>query len=223
MLSIFKTLVNGASAQAEEKLETKYSIELIRQKNREAQAAVNDAKGVLVSLIQRQNVEAKQLDVLKGRIKSMTAQAKAALKNNREDLATEAAQTIAHMENEERMRLETLNRLDARIVRLQGRVEHMNRRLVDLRQGEIAAAAMRKEASAQTRLNKTIGAASSFTEAEDLIARVMTEDDPFEQAEILERIDAELSGSNVEQRMHEAGFGKSDKTSGADVLARLKS
>jgi phage shock protein A len=223
MLSLFKTLVNGAAAQAEEKLESKYSIELIRQKNREAQSAVNDAKGVLVSLIQRQKVEARQLDTLKGRIKTMTAQAKEALKNEREDLASEAAQTIAHMENEQRMRQQTVARLDGRIVRLQGRVEHMNRRLVDLKQGEIAAVAMRKEASAQTRLNKTIGAASSFNEAEDLIHRVMNEDDPFERAEIMEGIDAGLSGANIETRLHDAGFGNSGKTSGADVLARLKS
>jgi phage shock protein A len=223
MLSLFKTLITGASAQAEEKLESKYSIELIRQKNREAKAAVNDAKGVLVSLIQRQNVEAKQLQALKGRIKSMTAQAKDALKSKREDLASEVAQTIAHMENEAGIRSDTLAKLDSRIVRLRGRVEHMNRRLIDLKQGEIAAGVMRKEANAQTRLNKTIGAASSFSEAEDLIARVMNEDDPFDQAEILEGIEANLSGQHVEQRMHDAGFGKSNKISGADVLARLKS
>ena len=223
MLSLFKTLMTGAAASAEEKAESKYAIELIRQKNREAQSTLNDAKGVLVTLIQRKNVEVKQLATLKGRIKSMTAQAKAALKDDREDLASEAAQTIAHMENEETVRIETVNRLDTRIVRLQGRVEHMNRRLVDLKQGEIAAAAMRNEANAQTRLNKTLGAATSFAEAEDLIARVMTEDDPFEQAEIMERVDAGLSGDNIEQRMHDAGFGKSNKTNGADVLARLKS
>jgi phage shock protein A len=223
MLSLFKTLMTGAAVSAEEKVESKYAIELIRQKNREAQSAVNDAKGVLVTLIQRKNVETKQLDALKGRIKSMTAQAKAALKDDREDLATEAAQTIAHMENEERMRTETLHRLEERIIRLQGRVEQMNRRLVDLKQGEIAATAMRNEANAQTRLNKTLGAATSFAEAEGLINRVMNEDDPFELAEIMEGVDANLSGANIEQRMHDAGFGKSSRTSGADVLARLKS
>lgn len=223
MLSLFKTLMTGAAASAEEKVESKYAIELIRQKNREAQSAVNDAKGVLVTLIQRQRVEAKQLDALKGRIKSMTAQAKTALKNDREDLATEAAQSIAQMENEERERIETSHRLEERILRLQGRVEQMNRRLVDLKQGEVAAAAMRSEANAQTRLNKTLGATTSFAEAEDLISRVMQEDDPFEMAEIMESIDANLSGANIEQRMHDAGFGKSNKTSGADVLARLKS
>lgn len=215
--------MTGASAQAEERLESKYSIELIRQKIREADASVGNAKNVLVTLIQRQKVETRQNDDLGPRIKSMTVQAKAALKADREDLASEAAATIAQMENEAKVRADTLARLDARILRLRGSVEQMNRRLVDLRQGEIAAKAYRREYNAQKQLKTTVGSSDSFSQAERLINKVMKEDDPFEQADILADINADLDGSSVETRMHDAGLGKSDKTSTADVLARLKS
>lgn len=223
MIAMFRTLFNGAAAQAEERLESKYSIELIQQKIREASASVQNAKNVLVTLIQRQKVEQRQQADLQARIKTLTAQATKAIENDREDLASEAANTIAQMENEANVRAETLARLDARILRLRGSVEKMNRRLVDLRQGEIAARAIRKEHDAQRSLKSTIGSVDSFADAERLIGKVMTEEDPYVQAEIMEEIDADLNGQSIETRLHDAGMGSSGKTSAADVLARLKS
>lgn len=222
MLSIFKTLIAGANARAEEQLESKYSIELIRQKIRESDQAVTEAKNILVSLIQRERSEIKLMSSIETRIGWLTSKAKEALKADRVDLAEEAAKTIADLENERGVRQQTLDRLEIRITRLRGTVDQMSRRLLDLKQGEIAAKAIRSEAAAQTRLNKTLGNSSSFVEAEGLIERVMSEEDPFEQAEILAEVNADISGTSIDDRFAEAGIGKSNKTTAADVLARLQ-
>ena len=142
MLSTLKTLVTGANARANEKIRNTYSIELIEQKIREGQAGLQAAKATLASLIQRSRAEGRQIEMLVNRNKDMIRRAKEAMKAGRDDMAGEAAQVIAEMENELNLRQETASRLDSRIMRLRHSVEATNRRIVDLKQGAIAAKAV---------------------------------------------------------------------------------
>ncbi|GLQ35843.1 hypothetical protein GCM10007939_21270 [Amylibacter marinus] len=223
MLEILKTLISGANAQAQGHLESKYSIELINQKIRESEAELNAAKSTLVTLIQRQRIEQKQCDTVKNRKQSLEVRAKDALMLGREDLAAEAAKGIADLENELSVRQETASRVSGRIERLRTSLDTMARRLVDLKQGEIAARAYRNEADAQRGLNKVLGGSNSFADAEVLIGKVLDETDPFEQAEILEKINSDLTTGGIESRLEAAGIGDSGKVTASEVLARLKS
>ncbi|MCK4711482.1 MAG: PspA/IM30 family protein, partial [Marinosulfonomonas sp.] len=118
MFKTIKTLFAGANARAEERVRDTYSIELIEQKIREAQTGLKAAKATLASLIQRSRAEGRQIEVLETRAKDMTSRAKEALKGGREDMANEAAQAIAEMENELTLRRDTASRLETRIIRL---------------------------------------------------------------------------------------------------------
>lgn len=181
------------------------------------------AKSGLASLIQRQRSEEKQISVLEGRVTDLTGRAKAALEGRREALATEAAEAIAEMENELALRRETVMRLEARVMRLRRTVETTNRRIIDLKQGAIAARAVRQEQTIQTRIQTTLSGKSPMAEAEDLIAEVLNRDDPYEQAEILEDIDRGLSKADLGDRMAAEGFGRPTKMTAAEVLNRLRS
>lgn len=221
MFGTLKTLMTGANARAEEKVRDTYSIELIEQKIREAQAGLQAAKATLASLIQRSRAETRQIEALDARAKVMMARAKAALRGGREDMANEAAQAIAEMENELILRRETASRLETRVIRLRQSVETTNRRIIDLRQGAIAAKAVRQEQSIQKRLNTTLAGQSPIGEAEELIEQVLSRDDPFEQSEILREIDSGLSRDDIGARLADAGFGPTTKTTAKDVLKRL--
>jgi phage shock protein A len=221
MISMMKTLFAGANARAEDRLKDTFALELIDQKIRETEAQLKAAKATLASLMQRQRGEQRQFDGLQARIATLTERAKEALNNDRQDLANEAANAIATMENEATLRSETLNRLEQQTLRLRTSVEAAHRRIIDLKQGAISAKAIKREQNIQTNLRTTIGQTSSADEAEDLIARVVGKDDPFEQSEILSEINASLDHSNLEGRMAAAGFGETNKTTAADVLARL--
>ncbi|MBD3678724.1 MAG: PspA/IM30 family protein [Rhodobacteraceae bacterium] len=223
MFGTLRTLFDGANARAEERLRDAYSVELIDQKIREATAGLKQAKMTLAGFIQRERAEARQVEALEGRIADLTTRAQAALKEGREDLATEAAEVIATLENERLMRTTTRQRLEARIIRLRATIETVNRRIIDLRQGATAARATKAEYGMQRRLNKTLSGADALSEAEELIAGVLGADDPFEQAQILEEIDAGLTGKDVAEKMGREGFGAPVRTTGADVLERLKS
>ena len=221
MFGTLKTLIIGANARAEEKVRDTYSIELIEQKIREAQTGLQAAKATLASLIQRGRAEMRQIEVLETRRKEMTGRAKDALKGGRNDLAGEAAQAVAEMENELTLRRETASRLDTRILRLRQSVEATNRRIIDLKQGAVAAKAVRQEQNIQKRLNTTLAGQSPINEAEELIERVLSRDDPFEQSEILKEIDQGLNREDIGDRLADAGFGPATKVTADDVLKRL--
>lgn len=222
MFATLKTLVIGANARAEENVRDYYSIELIDQKIREAMAGLKTAKATLASLIQRQRSEARQIETLEKRAADMFERAQAAMDDDREDLAQEAAQAVAHMENELTMRRETAERLDLRVMQLRHSVETANRRIIDLKQGAISARAVRKEQGIQRHLRNTVGNQSAISEAEELISNVMDKDDPFEQGEILTEIDRGLSYETLGDRLAEKGYGPSTRTTSSDVLSRLK-
>ena len=216
------TLFDGANARAEERVREHYSIELIEQKIREATRGLQSAKMTLASLKQRERSEARQVAELWTRIEDLEARAREALAAGRDNLAGEAAEAIAQLENERTIRQRTVERLETRTLRLQGSIETANRRLVDLRQGAIAAKAARLDGGAHSGLSSTLKGQGAMQEAEELVRSVLSEDDPFEQAEILAEIDASLDNRDAADRLGEAGFGSATKSTRAGVLDRLK-
>ena len=222
MFKTLSTLITGVNARSEDRVRDAFAIELIDQKIREAETSLKAAKATLASLIQRQRSEERQRDALKNRIKDMMSRAQAAMDDGRDDLAVEAANAVAQMENELTIRNGTCDRLDQKVIRLRNSIEAGHRRIIDLKQGAIQARAVRREQAIQSRLNSTIGTTSSTEEAEELISRVMGRDDPFEQSEILREIDRDLGHETLADRMSESGFGPSTRTTADDVLARLK-
>lgn len=222
MFATLKVLFDGESARREDRLKDTYAVELIEQRIREAETNLSAAKVTLATLIQRQRSEQKLSDSLDSRIAQLTTRAREALDADREDMASEAAAGIADMENERRIRSETIDRLDKRITQLRSSVEAAHRRIVDLKQGAISARAMRREQAIQRKLNRTLAGTSAADEAETLIKRVLGDDDPFEQSQILRDIDRSLSGEAVDQKLSDAGFGDPNKVTADAVLDRLK-
>jgi phage shock protein A len=216
MFGTLKTLIQGQNARAEERLRAAHAVELIDQKLREAGQGVKLAKLTLASLIQRQRAETRQLADLDQRLADMTQAATQALQAGHEDLAAQAAGAIASMENERALRVETSTRL-------QSSVQTSTRRLIDLKQGAIAARALRDEQALQSRLNSTLSGPSPMAEAEELINQVMGRDDPLEQSEILAEIDRDLAHETLADHLSDKGFGPVQKSTPAAVLARLKS
>jgi len=222
MLNVLKTLLNGASARAEEAVTDAFAIDLIEQKIREAEASLNAAKNTLASLIIRQRNEERHFQRLDAQIKDLEGRATLALGAGNDELAGDAAVAIADLINERNVREQTVDQLKQRVLRTEAAVAKANRRIIDLRQGMISARAIEAERRAQRSLSRTIGNTTAIRDAEALIKRVMNQDDPLEQSDVLDQIDAQLDGSAVKDRLADAGFGDRAKVSAQDVLARLK-
>lgn len=223
MFSTLKTLVEGANARAEDRLKDAYAVDLIEQRIREAESNLSAAKLTLAAIIQRKRSEERLMAALDGRLADLTARATEALKAGRDDLAENAAKAIADMENERHVRNDTVSALDRRIGQLRHSVESAHRRIVDLKQGAITARAVRREQKMQARLSKTVVGHSAADEAEALIRRVVDQDDPFEQSQILSDIDRGLNGRDIASTLESEGFGPATKTTARTVLDRLQS
>lgn len=221
MFKTLSTLITGANARAEDRVRDAFAIELIDQKIREAEGGIKAAKATLASLIQRQRSEEQQRQGLTNRIGDLTKRAEAALKADHEALATEAAMAIAQMENELQIRDETLARLRQKTMRLRNSIESGHRRIIDLKQGAIQARAVRREQDIQVRMGGHSNE-SCVAEAEELIARVLGRDDPFEHSEILSDINKDLTHGTITDRLADAGYGDATRVTAASVLARLK-
>jgi phage shock protein A len=222
MFNLLKTLITGANAQAEEALTDHFAIDLIEQKIREADGGLSAAKNTLASLIVRQRNEERHLGRLNEEIADLEKRAGLALQDGNEALATDAATAIADLINEQAIRQSTVDQLGQRVLRMQAAVAKANRRIIDLRQGMISARAVDAERRAQKSLNRTIGSSSAMRDAETLIERVVNTDDPLEQSDVLDEIDAGLNGASIRDRLAQAGYGDRSKVTAGDVLARLK-
>ncbi|GLQ15783.1 PspA/IM30 family protein [Maritalea porphyrae] len=222
MGNLFGTLLKSFSAKAEDQLTDKYAVELIEQKVREAEAGLSGAKRTLASLIIRKRGEEKMLSTLQNRAKDLEKRASAALEAGKEELAMDAAEAIAEIENEGAVRQATLDELEHRVSRTQSSVEKAHRRIVDLKQGLVTARAIDADKRAQKSLNRSLSSTTAINEAEALIARVTSSDDPLEESEVLDQIDAGLTKSDIGDRLAQAGFGDKSKVDATDVLTRLK-
>ena len=223
MLSLIKTLLDGASARAEDNLKDRFAIDLLAQRIRDAEANLAAAKQTLASLIVRQRAEQASLDQLDRRIADLETRTLSALSADNQTLAEGGAAAIAELENEREVRRATVKSLGEKTLRMRMSVEQAHRRIVDLNQGMISARAIDAERKAQSRLNRSIGRTASINEAEELLARIKQSSDPFEEAGILDEIDGELRHEAIRDRLAEAGYGPATKVRAQDVLARLKS
>lgn len=222
MFKTLSTLINGVNARAEDRVRDAFAIELIDQKIRESDEALKAGKATLASLIQRQRSEQSQRKMLQKRIDDMTERAKAAIEKGKDDMALQAAGAIATMENEAVLRDQTCDRLDQKVLRLRDSIEASHRRIIDLKQGAVQARAVRREQEIQIRL-KGSQTSSATQEAEELIARVLGNDDPFEKSQIIDEINRDLDHSKLADQMADAGLGKDTRTTAQSVLERLKS
>ncbi len=221
MLKTLTTLMRARVAEEEEALIDRNAATLLNQKIRDCEAGLSAAKATLATTLQQERLAARQLGDVRARIADLTARAEAALSADDSAMLTLAAEAIADLEGEETARAEASAAISARAARLRASVEKAHRRLRDLRQGAAMARAAARETRAQSRLSRA--PSSDFAEAEDLVARILGQDDPFELDEIRAGLEAELDTRTAADRLAAAGYGPRRRSTPADVIARLKS
>lgn len=222
MFSTLVTIFRGRAERTREQLEVAEAATIIEQKIRDAERGHDRAKQSLAGLILRERHEDKTLSGLASRIGDLEDRARQALAAGMDDLAAEAADAIADLQNEREARENALARTRLSVQRLRLMVEKCERRLVELRQGLITAQSIEAERRAHTDSQRDIAGLAAIVEGEAVLERLLGDPDPIEQAEILEGLQAELSGDDLVTRLSAEGFGDAPRTRGQDVLARLR-
>ena len=214
------TLFRGAAHDAEQDFVDRHALMLLQQQMRDAAQAVEAARRAVAIAIAQNSQEKEQHDKLLDRIADLEARTVAALDKGEKDLAREAAETIALMEDERETSAEALARFRAEIVRLRSNVRAAESKLRELQRGQrLATATERTQALRETVPGNGL---SALDDAESTLKRLRERQAQIDlTAEALDAMNGEQHPAAMAERLAEAGCGKPLNTTADDVLARL--
>jgi phage shock protein A len=216
---MFKTvlrLFRGSVAAAGEELEDRSALLILDQQMRDAAAAVERSKRTLALAIAQDQQEGRRLDATNTRIADLEIRATAALDGGREDLAREAAQSIANLEADRDAAMTARTLFAQEIARLKRHVSNAEARLTELDRGRRIA-----RASEAVR-NMRRGGVEAMPEAENTLKRLRERQMEAQAAdEALIELDAASGPLATAEKLAEQGFGPRLKSTADDVLARL--
>jgi phage shock protein A len=224
---MYKTLlmlVRGSVAAAEEEFEGRNALLILDQQMRDAAAAVERAKRTLALAIAQDQQEGRRLDTTNARIADLEIRATAALDGGREDLAREAAQSIAILEADRDAALTARALFASEITRLKRHVANAEARITELDRGRRIARA--SEAVRNLRRGGVEAARpyeATLPEAENTLRRLRERQiEALAADEALTEIDAASGPIAAAEKLAEQGFGPRLRPTVDDVLKRLK-
>jgi phage shock protein A len=224
MLKTLITLVRGRTALIAEEVADQNALLILDQQMRDATGAFDRAKRALAVAIAQENQEGQRLDATHARIVDLETRAVAAIEAGRDDLATEAAETIATLEAERDASLTARALFAAEIAKLKGHVLQQQMRLSQLERGRrIARAAEAVRVARRGRIEGAPIFAGTLAEAETTLARLRERQVEADAAEAaFDALDATTSPIALAEKLSAEGFGPRLRPNAADVLARLR-
>jgi phage shock protein A len=224
MFKSIVTIFRGRSHEAAEAVVDANAMTILDQQIRDCVAAIEATKRTLALAIAQERQEAERLKKVSCQIEDLEARARQALEAGNEDLALEAAETIASLETEHKDASKALTRHNGETGRLHTTVKQAKQRLIELERGRCTA--VKTEAVLKLRDVQT-GTAASFQttmrDAEATLDRLkQRQGDLDAAADALDELESETSPKSLKDKFADAGFGEPTRTQAQDVLARLK-
>ena len=215
------TLFRGAAHDAAEDFTDRHALAILNQQLRDGAVAVEQARKAVAIAMAQNRQEAEQFDRLIKRIADLEERATAALDQKKDDLAREAAETIAVLEAERDASEEAQAQFSAEIARLRANVRMSEMKLRDLQRGQRLATATDK--AHKLRAVAPQSSLSTLREAEETLTRLRNRQKQIDLTDAaMAEMDASGDPSAITEKLAEAGCGAPLKTSADDVLARLK-
>jgi phage shock protein A len=214
------TLIRGTSYEATESALVPHTHTILRQQIRDCAQALAAARyAVAVAQAQNAHEEASHKRILE-RIADLEFRTIAAVQQGKQDLAYEAAESIAVLEQERDSSLQVQQAYRSEIGRLKSIIRKSEFRLKDLERGQKLSAATAK---AQKLRDHGAGSTlNTFTEAEATLARLRERQSHFDLTmDALDDMDRTRDPATITEKLAEAGCGPATKTRAEDVLKHL--
>jgi phage shock protein A len=223
MFKTVLTLFRGSVAAAGEELEGRNALLILDQQMRDAAVAVERAKPTLALAIAQDQQEGRRLDATNARIADLELRATAVLDGGREDLAREAAESIATLEADRDAAMTARTLFASEISRLKRHVASAEARITELDRGRrIARASEAVRALRRGGVEAARPYESTLLEAEGTLKRLRERQ---QEAQAADRALTEIVATNgplaTAEKLAEQGFGPRLKSTADDVLARL--
>lgn len=223
MFKTIITLFRGGAAVAAEQFEDRNALLILDQQMRDAASAVDRAKRSLALAIAQDQQEGRRLETTNARIADLEGRATAALDGGREDLAREAAESIAALEADRDAAMTARALFASEIARLRRRVTTAEARISELDRGRrIARASEAVRGLRRSGIDAARPYEATLPEADATLKRLRERQQEAQAAdEALEAIDAASGPLTVAEKLAEQGFGPRMRPTADDVLARL--
>ncbi len=223
MIKTLSLLLRGSAAAAAEDLADSHALLLLDQQMRDAEAALARARRALAMAAAEDAQEQRQMEASLRRIAELEPRARAALAAGREDLAAEAAGTIADLEADADAARQARALFCDEIGRLRAAVARDTQRIAVLGRGRrLARAAEAVRVARRGRIEPTAGL-GTLSDAEALLSRLRERQvQAAEALDLLDGASAADASDALDRRLAAAGFGCPDRPSATAVLARLR-
>ena len=224
MFRAFMTLVRGTANEAAEAVIDSNALTILDQQIRDSSAAIEKSRKTIALAIAQERREQDRTEQLQSEIADLETRAREALQAGREDLAGEAAETIAVLENEHEGATRAQQTFARESHRLRRALRIAESRLRELERGRRIAKT--NEAALRLRdrgLPLTISQRTVISEAEDTLARLQVRQNELVDAtQVLAELDPHEGAGTISEKMADAGFGPPIRSQARDVLDRLR-
>ena len=224
MLKTFVTIFRGHAARAEEEFADANALVSLDQHIRDAAAGLDRARRALAVAMAQDAGEVKRIGEIEARSADLERRAIAALDGGREDLAAEAAESIAGLEADKASAASAHDSFSRESRKLRNLVVNAERRIAELERGRRAARV--SEAVRRLRDRGAIdvgGQAGALSDAEATLKRLRQGQAEAEAADAaLEALEGTSAADLIAEKLEAAGFGDRTRPTAASVLERLK-
>ena len=224
MLKTFVTIFRGHAARAEEEFADANALVILDQHIRDAAAGLDRARRALAVAMAQDAGEVKRIGEIEARSADLERRAIAALDGGREDLAAEAAESIAGLEADKASAASAHDSFSRESRKLRNLVVNAERRIAELERGRRAARV--SEAVRRLRDRGAIevgGQAGALSDAEATLKRLRQRQAEAEAADAaLEALEGTSAADLIAEKLEAAGFGDRTRPTAASVLERLK-
>jgi phage shock protein A len=220
MLKQFFALVRGRSYEAAEAVVDRNALVILRQQIRDCADAIAAARRAVAIAIAQNEQEVAQFKKLVVRIDDLEKRTIAAIEQGQNELAREAAETIAMLEAERDASSEAQKSFSTEIERLKRIIRVSEMRLRELQRGQRIVAAV--DSTQRLRESAPGSSLSALKDAEETLLRLRTRQKQID-ATAAAMAEMEQSGdpAAVSEKLAAAGCGAPLRSSADAVLERL--
>lgn len=220
MLKQFFALVRGRSYEAAETVVDRNALVILRQQIRDCADAIAAARRAVAIAIAQNEQEVAQFKKLVVRIDDLEKRTIAAIEQGQNELAREAAETIAMLEAERDASGEAQKSFSTEIERLKRTIRVSEMRLRELQRGQRIVAAV--DSTQRLRESAPGSSLSALKDAEETLLRLRTRQNQID-ATAAAMAEMEQSGdpAAVSEKLAAAGCGAPLRSSADAVLERL--
>ncbi|WP_162009352.1 PspA/IM30 family protein [Labrenzia sp. CE80] len=221
MFKMISTLIRSQSHDTAEAFTDANAISILRQQLRDAAEGLAQAKKAVAVVIAYQAREMKHAERLSSQLSDLEERALDAIRQEREELAGEAAAAMADTEAELASTEKALAHYREEISELREQVSLSEQRLRNLQRGKQIADAT--ERTQKLRGTMPTGVHASLREAETTLERLQSRQRHAEEVEFaLLELNKNSSASSTVSRLAAAGCGDPLKTDVSRILERLR-